>query len=137
MLGQGENAVDPTQAPAVPTDATGSQQPADPNAPGGNAPPPQGSGGLFGGQFLFIMLIVLVIMMLFTFSGGRKERKRKAEMLRNLAKGNRVQTVGGIIGSVVEVRENEIIVKVDENANTRLHFTKAAIASVLEDNKDS
>ncbi|MEM6553666.1 MAG: preprotein translocase subunit YajC [Planctomycetota bacterium] len=134
-LAQGENVVDPTQV-QTPADQTGTQQPADPNAPAGNTPPPQSNPGFFGGNFLFIMLIVLVVMMVFTFSGGRKEKKRKAEMLNNLSKGNRVQTVGGIIGSVVEVRDNEIIVKVDENANTRLHFTKAAIATVLEDNKD-
>ncbi|MEM1211326.1 MAG: preprotein translocase subunit YajC [Planctomycetota bacterium] len=132
-LGQ-ENTVDPTQAPTAPVDQTGT---ADPNAPGGNGPPPQGNPGFFGGNFIFVMLIVLVVMMVFTFAGGKKEKKRKAEMLRNLSKGDRVRTIGGIIGSIVEVREDEVIVKVDENANTRLHFTRAAVASVIEDQKDS
>ena len=49
----------------------------------------------------------------------------------SLAKGSKVQTIGGILGTVVEVRDDELIVKVDENSNTRLRFAKSAVTTVL------
>ena len=74
----------------------------------------------------------LIFFMLFTsITAGRKEKKRKAELLASLAKGSKVQTVGGILGTVVEVRDDELIVKVDENSNTRLRFAKSAVVTVL------
>ena len=57
--------------------------------------------------------------------------KAREKMLAALAKGDKIQTSGGIIGSVVEVRESEVIVKVDENANTRIRFARSAVQTVL------
>jgi len=56
-------------------------------------------------------------------------------MLAALKKGDKVQTAGGILGTVVEVRDSEVVVKVDENANTRLRFARSAIQAVLDDQK--
>ena len=51
-------------------------------------------------------------------------------MLATLAKGAKVTTVGGVLGTVVEVRDEEVVVKVDENSNTRMRFAKSAINAV-------
>ena len=81
--------------------------------------------------------ILIIALFWFVMMGGqRREKKKRAKMLAMLAKGHRVQTVGGILGTVVEVRDQEIVVKVDENANTRLHFTRSAIQSVTENGSD-
>jgi preprotein translocase YajC subunit len=42
-----------------------------------------------------------------------------------------VQTIGGIVGVVTDVRENEVVVKVDNNTNTRITFAKSAVQTVL------
>ncbi|BAM04523.1 YajC family protein [Phycisphaera mikurensis NBRC 102666] len=85
----------------------------------------------FGGSFLLIIGGMFLVMIFFSITSGRKEKKKKAELLASLAKGSKVQTVGGILGTVVEVRDDELVVKVDENSNTRLRFAKSAVTTVL------
>lgn len=99
---------------------------------GGGGPPTETRSSPFGGQGFLLIMLVFVVFWIFLMGGNRREKKKRARMLSVLAKGNKVQTVGGIIGTVMEVREKDVVVKVDENSNTRLRFTRAAIQSVLE-----
>lgn len=105
--------------------------PGTPGAPGqdGGAPPPSP----FGGNFLFIMILIIGMLFIFTMGSGRKEKKRRAAMLEQLTKGAKVQTVGGVLGTIVEVRDDEVVVKVDENSNTRMRFAKSAINAVTSE----
>ena len=112
------------------TDATESVEGADSN---GDTPTDQPSGGLFGGPTMMIFILVLVVMWVFLIGGQRKEKKKRAALLAALSKGDKVQTVGGVLGTVVEVRDSEVIVKVDENANTRMRFSRSAIQAVIND----
>ncbi|MEO0586218.1 MAG: preprotein translocase subunit YajC [Planctomycetota bacterium] len=90
-------------------------------------------GGLFGSSgFLFLMIGMIVVMYIVVFGGQRREKKRKTEMLDGMQKGDRIQTVGGVLGTVLEVKEHEVVLKVDENANTRMRFAKSAVQTVLE-----
>ena len=98
--------------------------------PQGEGTPQQGPGPL--GGFLPIILI-LGVFMLFMMGGQRKEKKKRAAMIAGLKKGDKVQTVGGILGTVVELRDAEIVLKVDENANTRIKFGRSAIQSVVSE----
>lgn len=63
-----------------------------------------------------------------------KEKKRK-EMLENLKKGDNVITIGGIWGTVANVKEKSVTVKVD--ANTKLEFNREAISEVIDRKKGS
>ena len=65
----------------------------------------------------------------------RREKKKRAEMLGALKKGDKIQTIGGIVGSVVEVREDEVVLKVDEANNVRMRFARPAIQVILPDGK--
>ena len=100
----------------------------------GNTPNNAPSPGMGSEMWLFLLLI-LVVMWVFMIGGGRKEKKRKAAMLAAMGKGDKVQTVGGILGTIVEVRDDEVVVKVDENTNSRLRFSKSAIQAVLDKEK--
>lgn len=113
------------------TTSDGSPQP----GPGGpsNQQPGPGS-GLFGNPII-LMLLVIVVLWIFLMGGNRKEKKRRQQMLASLGKGDRVQTVGGILGTIVEVRDDELVVKVDENTNSRLRFARSAVQAKLEDKK--
>jgi preprotein translocase subunit YajC len=44
-------------------------------------------------------------------------------------------TAGGILGSVVEVRDTEVVLKVDESSNTKIKFTRDAIKRVLTEDE--
>jgi len=67
-----------------------------------------------------------------TRSKKRQERER-TDMLSGMKRGDRVQTIGGIIGKVVEVDGQEVLVKVDETSNTKIRFRRDAIHRVIGD----
>lgn len=78
----------------------------------------------------FVLIAVFFIFM----SRNKKKQEKQAQDLRNsLKKGDRVQTIGGILGTVYEARENEVVLKVDETNNTKLRFTRNAIHRVIVD----
>jgi preprotein translocase subunit YajC len=111
-------------APAAPAGTTG--QPGSTTAPSQQ----QGTGSSFT-MLLSILLIVVLFMVMSSFT-GRKDKKKRAQMMSSLGKGDKVITIGGQIGVVDQVRDNEVVLRVDENSNARARFTKAAIQQVLE-----
>ena len=103
-------------------------------APGGTQQPQQQPGG---SMMPMVWMIGLVAMFWLIIMGPqRKEKKRRAAMLSALGKGDKIQTVGGILGTVIEVREADVVVKVDENANTRLRIARSAIQSIVQDQQE-
>ncbi|MCA9299816.1 MAG: preprotein translocase subunit YajC [Phycisphaerales bacterium] len=97
--------------------------------PSGSPGQPTGQQG--GADFIFMMLIPLILFMfVMTFMTGRKDKRRRQEMMDSLQKHARVQTTGGVIGSVVEIRDTEVVLRVEEG---RIRFAKAAIQSVLQE----
>lgn len=103
-------------------------------AAGGAAAPLGGGGGApGGGSFMFMMLAFMGIFIMMTIFSGRKERRRRAELLANLKKNVKVQTVGGIIGTIVEIRKEDVVLRVDENSNVRIRFARSAITGVISE----
>jgi preprotein translocase subunit YajC len=83
-------------------------------------------------NFMWIGLILMIGVFYFVMlSGSRKDKKRRQEMLNNVKKSDRVMTIGGILGSVVNVTENEVTLKVDESANVKITVIRSAIQKVL------
>lgn len=102
-----------------------------PGAAGGAAARPPG--GLGDPTFIYLTILLLVGMVAFTLFGQRKERKRRESLLGAIKKHDRVQTIGGIIGSVVEVKPDVVVLKVDESSNTRMTFAKSAVQQILKE----
>jgi len=102
-----------------------------PNTTTTKKPPQQGPDmWLFG-----ILLGGVVLMWLWMGRGRRKQAAQRKEMLSNLKKGDKITTIGGIIGTVIEAKPTEITVKVDETNNVRMKFTRGAIHNVGTDGK--
>ena len=99
----------------------------------------QGDGGAGGRAFPFDMLLPFVaIFFLFYFLMIRPERRKRAEMslmLENLKKNDRVVTMGGIHGVVVNVQKgsSDVTIRVDESRDTKLRVLRTAISRVLSD----
>ena len=83
-----------------------------------------------------LIMLMVIVMYLFIFRYKNKQDKDRKKMLQELKKGARIQTIGGILGTVIEARENDVLVKVDESSNTKIRFSRNAIHRVLEDEKD-
>ena len=99
-------------------------------APG--APGPQMS------FFLPAMMIALVAFMLLSARSQKKREKRqREEMYARIAKNDRVLTVGGAIGTVISVKDTEVVLKVDESTNTKMTFLKSAVQRILTDDQDA
>jgi preprotein translocase subunit YajC len=77
----------------------------------------------------------LIVLMLFMNRSKNSQEKNRQEMLKQLKRGDRVQTVGGILGSVLRAEENRVEVKVDETNNTKIWFARSAIQRVVEAEK--
>lgn len=103
-----------------------------PVGPGGAGNQPAQTSSPFGGQFIFILLALMLFMFMMTAFSGRKEKKRRADMLTQLSRHDRVMMAGGMIGTIVELKDDEVVVKVDESTNTRIHFAKSSVQSVLK-----
>jgi preprotein translocase subunit YajC len=121
------------QAEGPPAPGGGATAPVE-GQPGGTPPKggPGGSPRAGGMDFLFPMLLLfLVMMILFTVLGQRREKKKRQTLLGSIKKHDRVQTVGGVIGSIVEIKPDTVVLKVDESSNIRMTFARSAIQHVL------
>lgn len=85
----------------------------------------------------FMLPAMLVAMVVFMFLSSRSQKKRekreREEMFAGMSKNDRIQTIGGVIGTLISVKDDEIILKVDESTNTKMTFARTAIQKVLTD----
>lgn len=71
---------------------------------------------------------MFVLMYLILFRGPRKKQQEHKQLMQALAKNDRVQTIGGIIGTVVDIKDDEITLKIDESNNTKMKIVRSAIS---------
>lgn len=89
---------------------------------------PEGATG--GAAFLqFVPFIAIIAIFYFLIIRPQnKKQKETQRMLGALKKGDRVVTIGGIHGVIQTVREQSVILKVDDNV--KLEFSRSAISNV-------
>ena len=96
---------------------------------------PGGQGGGLGGMTPLLLLAPILLIFLWSGRSRRKQETKRKQMLSELKKGDKVTSIGGIVGTVIEVREDELVIKVDETSNIRLRFARWAIRGVGEEAK--
>ena len=70
---------------------------------------------------MWIMLILIfVVMWLFMIRPQRKQQKELQKFREGLKKGDKVVTIGGIYGTVAEVKEKSLLLEVDSNVKLRV-----------------
>ena len=80
-------------------------------------------GSFFSGSGMFIiMMIVLLLVMI-------KRDKKIKDMLASIKVGDRVRTIGGIYGTVTNIKDDIITISVGPD-KARLVFARGAIANV-------
>lgn len=81
-----------------------------------------------GGYFNLVLLgLMFVVFYFLLFKGPRKKQQQHKQMVQSLAKNDRVRTIGGIIGTVVDIKDDEITLKIDESTNTKIKVVSSAI----------
>ncbi len=111
--------------PAGPSGTGAQGSPAGPSSSAAPASP-------FGGSFLFLMVGVMGLMILMQVLTGRKEKKKRAELMSSMKRGDRVQTIGGIIGTIAEIRDDDMVLKLEEG---KVRVTRSSVATVLKESK--
>lgn len=91
-----------------------------------------------GGYGMIIMMVpIFIIMYVLMIRPQKLKDKERKEMLSKIKKNDHVVTTGGIHGTIVTVKDDEVILKVDESSNTRLRFTRSSITKILtQENPD-
>ncbi|MCK6468477.1 MAG: preprotein translocase subunit YajC [Candidatus Brocadia sinica] len=87
-------------------------------------------GGMLSMLLPFILMFVVMYFLILR-PQKKKERERKA-LLSRIKKNDRVVTAGGVHGVITSVRENEIILRVDDAKDVKIKVDRSAIVTVLE-----
>jgi preprotein translocase subunit YajC len=111
---------------------TSTNVPSDPNTPPGNAK----SSKPFDPMFMVTMGLMFVVFYFLLFRGPQKKQQKHKKMVQSLQKNDRILTVGGIYGTVVDIKDNEITIKIDESNNTKMRISRNAIADNMSKEKD-
>lgn len=82
---------------------------------------------------ILMMGIVFAIIYFLMIMPQQKKQKETQNMLKNMKKGDRIVTVGGLLGTLGNVKDDTVMVKIADN--TVVEFRKSAIGSILRDDK--
>ena len=88
----------------------------------------QGQGGY--GTIIMIVLI-FAVMWFFMIRPQKKQQKELQNFRDSLAKGDKVVTIGGIFGTIVEVKEDTVLMEVDNGVKIRV--SKQALVKDFSD----
>ncbi len=137
ILAQSESGEPPSIIKPTPVtneeEITAATKQPDPNQARGPKPRPGGPLGAYGTWIIFGLMFVMLYFML--FRGPQKQRQQHKQMVQSLKKNDRVRTIGGIIGTVTDIKEDEITLKVDESNNTKIRVAPSAIGKNLSEDK--
>lgn len=89
----------------------------------------QGAAG--GGIIMIAYIVIFAAFMYFVaIRPQKKEQKRIAAMLADMAIGDAIVTTSGFYGIVIDITEEDVIVEFGNNKNCRIPMKKEAIAEV-------
>jgi len=88
---------------------------------------PQGQGAQQNGWWSFLPLLLIIVVFYFFFIRPQMKRSKDQKKFKeNLQKGQKIITIGGIHGRIVEMQETTVTIEVENNV--RLRVEKSAIA---------
>ncbi|WP_035346864.1 preprotein translocase subunit YajC [Edaphobacter aggregans] len=90
---------------------------------------PSGLGGLGGLALPILFFVALYFLMIVP---NQRKQKKWQQMLSQIKSGDRVTTNGGIRGTVLTVKDDAVILRVQPDG-VKLEFVKSAIAAVTTD----
>jgi len=86
-------------------------------------------GGSIWGVILPFVLMFVVFYFLLIRPQQKKAKQRNA-MLNELKKGDKISTIGGLHGTIVELTDDTVVIRV--NDTVKLTFERSAINQVLQ-----
>ena len=91
-----------------------------------------GSGEMMGSIASMALLVLMFVVFYFILiRPQRKKDKELKEQMSKLSVGDRVVTIGGLVGFVANIKDDQVTISTSA-ANTLVTFTKSAIQSVVK-----
>ena len=90
----------------------------------------RGSGEGIGFMLIYLVPLFAVLYFIMIRPQRKREQERK-DMIARVQKGDRVVTVGGILGEIVRLNEREVVVRVDRSKDVELKMLRSAIQGVM------
>ncbi len=89
-----------------------------------------GTGGATGSSAsMIIILLLFFVLMWFFMIRPEKKKQKKIEAMRNaLSVGDEIVTIGGVMGTIVHITEDDITIETSED-RVRVQFKKWAVSS--------
>jgi len=89
---------------------------------------PQAQGGQSNGWYSFLPLLLIIVVFYFFFIRPQMKRSKDQKKFReSLEKGQKVVTIGGIHGKIVEIQDTTVSVEIDNNVKIRVEKSAVAI----------
>jgi preprotein translocase subunit YajC len=86
-------------------------------------------GGL---SFALFPLLLMIGILYFMWTGQKRRDKRWQEMVNNLKTGDKVQTGGGIRGTIIAIKDDAVHLRVPPD-NLRLEVAKTSVTAVARE----
>ena len=97
-----------------------------------------GAGDLLSGQEIYgsfasfgILILMFVVFYFILIRPQRKKDKELKEQMNKLSVGDKVITIGGLVGFVANIKDNEVTISTSA-AHTLVTFTKSAIQTIIK-----
>ena len=88
-------------------------------------------------DFLPLIMLVgmLVVMYFFMIRPQKKQEKELADMRNSLEVGDEVVTIGGIIGSVIIIKDDKLMI--ETGSGSKITILRSAVKTVLKDEEEA
>ena len=87
------------------------------------------TGGAGGGASMIIMVVLLIVVFYFMLIRPENKKKKAAAKMRSeLAIGDQITTIGGVVGTICAVKEDTIVIETSAD-RVRMEFTKWAVST--------
>lgn len=88
-----------------------------------------GAGLLGGGASSIVMMVAMIAVFYFLLIRPENKRKKEAEQMRSAVKvGDEVTTIGGVVGTVVNVKDDKFVLETGAD-QVRIEFAKWALST--------
>lgn len=89
-----------------------------------------------GGMSMLMMLGLMFLAFYFLLiAPQRKKQKEHEKMISNLQSGDEIVSIGGICGTITNIKDKTFVVRVSDN--TKIEFLKSAIQSKISGGNDA
>ncbi|WP_253289264.1 preprotein translocase subunit YajC [Lachnoclostridium sp. MSJ-17] len=95
----------------------------------------QQAGGIFGGNSMWVMILIYAAVIagiyFFLIRPNSKKKKEEAQMRNSLEIGDEITTIGGIMGRVVAIKDDEDAIIIETGSDrVKMKFKKWCISTV-------